>query len=45
MHAKLWQLGAAVIVVLSAGVGINFRIVGSEIVARCLNMVELKSFF
>lgn len=33
------------IVVLSAGVGVNFRIVGSEAAARCITMVELKSFF
>lgn len=32
-------------VFLSAGVGINFRIIGSEIVARCITMVEIKSFF
>lgn len=33
------------IVVLPAGVGINFRIDGSEIVAKCITMIELKSFF
>lgn len=33
------------VIVLSAGVGVDFRIIGSETVARCITVVELGSFF